>query len=186
MKQIVAWDRRQVWAGVLGSLSCPLLTSVAEYILTGGVSGWKPVVAAVVGAVAGLLVARMVIGKPAPQTPEPSESRVLSPRSPSELVALTRGKTEIAAKDATRPHIGTWLQFQGRVVDVGEADQDHEKVMQVILEDLSFGFSRMYSHFDSPWRKRIEILAIGDQVTVTGEISSILPHVIFLKKCEMV
>ena len=64
MQQLIASSRRQVWAGLLGSFSFALVVSVIEYTRTGGVSGLTSVVAVLVGGVVGLVVGRMVMGKP--------------------------------------------------------------------------------------------------------------------------
>ena len=215
MKQIVAWDRRQVWAGVLGSAACTFVTSLFQNSMT-----WESVLilvgVALVSAVAGLAVAGMVLGKP--EQPElvfsskpkvavvlatalalatallamgrmaeqlaraPQPERVFSPRSPSELIALTEGKTEIEADDATARHIGTWLQVQGRVVDVSRT-LFSEGGISVYLKDSTDEVS-IVSTFYSPWSKEAEILTIGDQVTVTGKIDSISNH-IRLEKCKL-
>ena len=124
-----------------------------------------------------------VMGEPLQPKESLQPERVFSPRSPSELIALGKGKTEIAASFAMKPHIGTWLQYQGPVIEV----QSHpSKEGMVIILEHSVDEPRIAAWFDPSWSKKIGPLEIGDQVTVTGEIYNMLSPVIFLKKCELV
>jgi len=193
MKQFIAWLRTQAGAALLGSVSLPVLTIIAERILTGDITGLRPLVAAAIGAVCGLLVGYGMRKKSEPpQPPENVGDRIFSPRSPSELAALTEGKTEIAARAATKPHIGTWLQFQGRVVDVVATSIDviDTGVVDGNLTVVDLEGSRhepmIEAHFRGSWWKSIQILAVGDQITVRGEIDDISPDNITLTECELV
>ena len=179
-QQLIALARRQVWASLLGSFSFALVVSVTEYIRTGGVSGLTSVVAVLVGGVVGLVVGRIVMGKP--EQPEQPE-RVSSPRSPSDLAALVKGKTAIAARAITAPYIGTWLKVRSPVANVIESDDGEGR--EVWLEGSEVE-PAIVSSFEGCWSKRVEILAIGDMVTVKGEIASITPIFIELKECELV
>ena len=202
MQKIFAWVRERPWVStLLGASLVAVVGGLFEYFMTGGEAGWIPLGAGVVGAFV-MAVWIALVGKSEPQTPEPVQmrivgsggvavalresepsQRVFSPRSPSELVALRKGKTEIVARAAIKPHIGTWLPYQGPVVDVkfhysGEG-------MVISLEHSSVDAPRIYAWFGPSWSKSIEILDIGDQVTLVGEISDILSNLIALEKCEL-
>ena len=115
-QQVIALARRQVRAGLLGSFSFAFVIGVAEYFTPVSVPGWISVLGILAAGAIGLAVGDMVMGKP--EQPE----RVSSPRSPSELAVLVKGKTATAARDITATHIGTWIQVWGPVANVIESD----------------------------------------------------------------
>ena len=180
MQQLIASSRRQVWAGLLGSFSFALVVSVIEYIRTGGVSGLTSVVTVLVGGVVGLVVGRMVMGKPE-QSPQAIQSeRVPCPKSPSELLSLTHEKTQIDAGFATELYIGTWLKVQEHVVDVRE-------IAGKVKVTLSLSkFFAIEAIFDMSWFNRVKILGFGKQVTITGKVDSVDLISIHLKECKLV
>ena len=187
MRQIIEWVRTPTGATLLGSVFAPIATSLTDYILTGGVSGLRTVSATLAGAMIGLLVGFMVTRKHK-QKPE----RVPCRKSPRELIALIKGKTQIEADAVTGLYIGTWLRIQGRVYEVSE---ESEKIsVDLKLEETS-SLILILSDFDKIWRDRVKIISIGETVTVVGEIAYIRPFMdgvgysvghIGLKKCELV
>ena len=127
-----------------------------------------------------------------PAQPALQPEREFYQNPPGELVALIKGikgqgLTEIAVKDVIEPYIGHWLHVQGRVLDVRESFVS-EGGIDVWLDDSTGGPS-IVAGFDSPLPKRIKILARGDQVTVEGEIATIISRGhgrIWLEKCQLV
>ena len=175
---------------ILSILLPGALTALAEYMITGGVAGWAPVVAAVIGGFASVLVLwlvdkRKVAGPPALQEsttlPSPPASQNLtapqidgrdfSPRTPAELLASVEGLTEIAAESASQRHIGLWLKVKGNVLNVREDGFDN--TITVFLNE-SISQKGMHLEFDANrWGARLRTLDIGDMISAVGKIESI-------------
>ena len=124
--------------------------------------------------------------KAQPESPLPVESeRIFSRRTPEELIALVKDKTEWAASDLTKPHIGTWLRIKGPIYNI-RPPSDNTVTVAV---DFSRGYPTLlvFLSFDeTPWRERLRILDIGDSITAIGKISQINKTNISLEECELI
>ena len=186
MNQALTWLRRN-WVSTLIGLSLSGGGSgLFEYWRTGGVTGWIPVQAALIGALI-LTGWTALMGKSEPQTPEPPESvegKAFSRRSVQELTNLTRGKMAIEANNATKPHIGKWLRVQGHILNVYEPTE--ERMTILLIHGSWFSRRKILAYFDRGSRDRLETLPLGHRITVDGEIAIITGGGITLTKCELV
>ena len=179
MQQDSTLARRLVWVGFLGSVSFGLVTSVVEYIGTGGVSGLTPVLATLAGGIVGLLVVYMLM-KPKP--PKRVGDRSFSRKSVRQLTNLKRGLTPEPGGHigATKFHIGEWLRVRGRITQTGLTDSGE-------YVRLSVGFlwfrRDVLAHFEGG----VTLPRLMNKITVDGEISDIVTCIgIILRKCELV
>ncbi len=94
--------------------------------------------------------------------------RVFCPKSPSQLIALIKGLTQIEAEAVTKPHIGTWMKVQGRVREV-------KKRRDTIFVLLRPEEPYVTASFDRRWFGRVQNLSVQEAVTIVGKIVSIHP-----------
>lgn len=113
-----------------------ILAGVVEYALSLGTAGVLPVATAVVTRLLLFIRHRALTAKQekAPHTdhaidfkrdeengPKPSfpveSERIVSRRTPGELVALVQDQTEWTAADLIKPHIGKWLSIEGAYLE---------------------------------------------------------------------
>ena len=184
------------------AIACIFPGSIAagvEYYMTGGISGWRPIVAAILGGVATIFALRFLQGSASSETvalPEPAAGspqaytpllgdKVLSRRTPAELAALAKGLTEVAAEYATKPHLGHWLRVESNVWDVSE--RTLSKQIAVFAND-STDETSLVLYFDSnKWGAHLRTLTVGDRVVSIGKIDSISPSgTILLTDCDLV
>ncbi len=137
MQQIFAWVRERPWVStLLGASFAAVVGGLFEYFMTEGEAGWIPLGAGLVGA-PGVLIAVMAVwialmGKPEPQTPEPSESpvataepvnrepekRIYTQRTAAEIFAAIENMTGVEIDRFAEPHIGKWIRVQSVVRDI--------------------------------------------------------------------
>ena len=206
MPPIASWALERPWAILLLiPLLMVVVAGILEYAMTGGTSGWIPLLAGaggvvlvgggllvllwleksgqsftsatpiplvptlVVAPVLALLVAGLVIRSASVRVRGEHEQalqdlqrtlerskRVLSRKSPSELIALTKGRTQIEAEAVTKLYIGTWLAVQGRVRDViGRGD-----TVDVLLRPEE---PHITAAFDMRWFDRVKSYLLENQ-----------------------
>ena len=181
MKQLIAWLKTQAGVALLATLAFGIGSVLANPILTliWGNSKLTPVVAALVGAVAALLLVYMLI-KPKP--PKGFGDRNFSRKSVRQLTNLRRELTPVQGGHigATKFHIGDWLRVRGRITEIGLTDEG--KYVR-----LSFGFlwfrRDVLAHFEGD----VTLPRLMDKITVDGEISEIVTCIgLILRKCELV
>jgi hypothetical protein len=112
-----------------------------------------------------------------PTTKTLANGRIVVNISIPELTALHKGHTALQAKKLTGPYIGQWISVSGEVRDV--IDVTH--AFGVRLQEHVF--SAFF--FSKRWRKRIELLRLGDHVTILGKISEINSTDIKVRECEL-
>ena len=187
---------REKWATVAVAMILPgVLTAAVEYVITRGVSGAISIGAAVIG---GLLAAillsfieRPVIPEP-PNQPEPlservslsSETRVFSPRTPTELVAEIEGKsmTTLTAAAVSQRHIGQWLRVNGSIDNI----YDWLGSITVSIKTLEHQTSMTLQFNKNVWLETLKPFNIGDQITAIGKIDSISSISVTLEECELI
>ena len=190
--------KEHYWITVLvTAVLSAVITAVTEYALTKGVSGVTPLVAVGIGLSVGVVLAGMQVierrgssSGPQPLKPNevqgpthtPSVGRDLSPRTPPELVAEVQGKTELAAKDTSKRHIGQWLRISGSIRDISSRSNS----IEVMARDRDQ--TTVFFEFNSSiWRDRLAPLNIGDGITAIGKIDSISSvGYVRLEECELV
>lgn len=167
------------------------LTALAEYMITGGVGGWAPLVAVVIGGFASVLVLWLVdkrkVEEPPAQQSLPAhytEGKDFSPRTPAELIASVKGLTDIAAASATQHDIGLWLRVDGTARNVKE--HISSDVIEVSVVESGTKVSLFLDFAASRWGARLRSLDVGDSVSAIGRITHIARsgHVV-LEDCEL-
>ena len=197
MRKIIRCVRRHPWITVaVPTVLSSLAIALIEYFLTGGVSGWKPVIAGLVGGTIGGSVAAVLtfiitsdddssVGE-AESLQLLDEKRIYSRRTPAELVDEVKGRTDIAAEHISKPYLGQWLQVEGLVDDV----RDRYKVIRVYLPRGEIGSSEpsFFLDFDADvWRDIFATLHKGDRISAAGKIKHIAPSgYISLEECELI
>ncbi len=193
MKQIFAWDRRQVGAGILGSVACTFVTSLFQNSMT-----WESVSilvgVALVSAVAGLAVADRVMGKPEPQTPDPPESpvataepvnrepekRIYTQRTAAEIFAAIENMTELQIERFVQPHIGKWIRVQSVVRDISQKGGFFYVMLGKRFDPV------LYLAFEKARCPSIETMVKGDRIAAEGQIHTIENMTLYLDRCELV
>ena len=175
---------------------------IAEYFITNGLSGWGPVWGALIGglstiAVMWFLESRKPVGTQSPtdqyqplQTTTPQVSiagdKVLSRRTPHELVDLVRGRTTIDADYVSKPYLDAWLRVEGSVFDVQEKTRFRGNSLQVNVKSLQ-GDLLFFLDFDTDmWGPRLRTLKVGDRISTIGKIIRIDEGYLSLEECELV
>ena len=182
------------WYWVVASAILPgSFAAIIQYILTGGVSGWIPLVATLLGGI----VAAVVLLFTAKRRPldltksyEPlvplTEGRAISPRTPAELVAEIKGLTEIVATDVSRRHIGQWLRVQGQVRDVSQRFISKGTIIVSITGAETTLL--LFLYFDAKiWGSQVSSFIVGDRISAIGKIDRIdRTGLIRLEECALV
>ena len=132
--------------------------------------------------VAQTVESREQIMAPAEQPRRPDARKILSRRTPEELVDSVDGLTEIAATEVSNRHIGHWLRVDGTISDISEEDG----IISVYLargDDKASVFLRFNK---DDWRDSLVALNIGDFVSAEGKIRRISRSgFVTLKDCEL-
>ena len=218
-RRVVKYIKRRPWITITIAAVLPgACASLIEYVMTNGVSGGIPIIAAIAGgAVAAILlhllrahnsndqletvesgVVREVIreisvedlDENARQSILPdsaTEERVLSPRTPAELVDEIAGMTELVAECHSARHIGQWLRVEGPVEDVSR----YYKEIRLTLGEAE---TSLFLTFDEcRWSERLQSLNVGDRVVAIGKISRVrramssgLGGYVSLEACELI
>lgn len=174
---------------ILSVLLPGALTALAEYMITGGVAGWAPLVAAVIGGLASVIVLwlvdkRKLVEPPETQIPSTptADGKDFSPRTSAELLASVQGLTEVAAERASERHVGLWLRVDGNVLDVIE---DSRSITVFMAE--SDDKARLFLEFPSrQWSARLRSLDLDDPISAVGRITRIARQgYISLEDCEL-
>ena len=185
----------------------PIIAGLIEYFLTDGVSGWIPLVAGLGGALVTVaflwfagrrsaedkdrseeqVLTSLEPSKPL-QSPYPivslSEDKILSLRTPSELLKLVKGQTEIGARHAAEPHIGYWLRVNGSVLNVLEYSLGN--ILTVYMRDSQSGETVFLDFENEVWGARVRPLTTRDKISAAGKIKKIATTgYIKLEECEI-
>ena len=108
------------------------------------------------------------------------DDRFFTPRTVKELKGEVEGKTELAAEDASRRHVGHWMRVSGQVTDVTGDFGDVMMTVETNEDDLVF------CQFDEKvWRGRLVGFNEGDTVKVAGQIERISRFGVGLVACEL-
>ena len=192
-----------VWRSLASGVGAAMAAGILEYFMTGGTSGWVPLVSGVAGAIIGTAIFVAVRPKtavpntsapntpapntpapntPAPNTPAPNvEDRILCPRTPQELVDMVAGKTDMECERISQRYVNTWLDISGKVEDV---EDRLDLGLHVTIEPPHWPGINYSAYFSRKWMNRISILDIGDNISAVGQIDEINPRLIFLKNSE--
>lgn len=210
MRQVVRLAKRRYWASIIvGTVAPGAIAALIMYIVTDGVTGWSPVVAAALG---GLLTAGVLglIGGDEPtnqpsivqappfsanqpgtaQPPLPTsltQDKVFSPRTPDELVNEVRGLTDIRRQHAIQLHLSQWLHATGHIRNVRQGVPGGEIIVSVDLTNSDVAIS--FSFDPSLWQARLQAANIGDTVSAIGKIRDLDSHggygIVWLDECEL-
>ncbi len=194
MQQIFAWVRERPWVStLLGASFAAVVGGLFEYFMTEGEAGWIPLGAGLVGA-AVMAVWIALMGKPEPQTPEPSESpvataepvnrepekRIYTQRTATEIFAAIENMTGVEIDRFAQPHIGKWIRVQSVVRNITQSDRFFYVMLGKKFDPiLSLAFSK------ARW-SRIETMVQGDRIAAEGQIHEIDEFSLRLDHCELV
>ena len=181
-------------------------TSVSEavyFVWTNGAEGWKPLVAAIIGAATAIVMGAIVTlwlrsaRKAYPSEPIASNlseevgsnsapDRIFCPRSPRELLHEVAGLTEIQREVVAQRYIGTWLSVEGSIMDIGRALIGDEYVVYLRADGMT---RSMTLEFDAQrWGTTISLCNKADRVKINGQIAAIgglFGTYIHLANCEL-
>ena len=111
--------------------------------------------------------------------------RIPSQRTPAELLAAVEGLTEVMAKHVSKPHIGHWLEVDGRVRDVFEYGAQNK--IGVTMEESGRQTPLVLEFDGDAWGERVRSFGIGDHISAIGKIDSIVrDEYVSLEDCELV
>ena len=111
--------------------------------------------------------------------------RIPSQRTPAELLAAVEGLTTVMADHVSKPHIGHWLQVEGRVGDVTESGFGH--TLDVYVKESESQPPLLLSFDVNAWGERIRSFGIGDHIAAIGKIRSIARYEpVDLEECELI
>ncbi len=180
-----------------------VVAALIEYVLTRGSSGWIPVLASATGGILVLAVRLIMQNRHQEATEEnqenvqpaaavvyqprqQSEPKILSPRTPEELVAEIEGRTEIVAKEISKRHIGTWLRVEGTITSMSDYMYVDDRRIIVGL-DRGDDLVPIYLNFSgSKWRNRLMSFDNGDAISAEGQIEDVSTSgFVSLENCEL-
>lgn len=198
MRQVVRFAKRWYWTSIIiGTVAPGSIAALIMYIATDGVTGWLPVVAAVLG---GLLTAGVLSliggheptnqpGSGLPSIPTPfSQGKVFSPRTPDELVNEVKGLTDIRRQHVIQLHLGEWLHVAGCIRDVQQISPGDEIKVSVALKES--GVTAFMVFVPSYWQASLQAANIGDTISANGRIKNVEFFLgygsVTLDECELV
>ena len=170
------------------SVAAALIAGAAEYVMTGGTSGWVPLGAGVAGAVGGWLVTIAVVGHGrVPAQGLPSESlagRTFVRQSPTEIVEDFRtDQTSLEIELLSKRFVGHWLEVDGVVRDVAKGPPGVAATVRLEIGSRP-DIALLFSH-RAPDLEAVLLLKKGLKVRARGRISSVVRTTITLKECEL-
>ena len=114
------------------------------------------------------------------------KARVLSPRTPAELVNSVEGLTDIATEERSRPHIGTWLRVNGKITNISQIPFSGDILVHLNVPPDD---TTVFLTFDgSNWGQRLRLHEVGDRISASGQIDGINQHLgghVDLEECEL-
>jgi len=120
-----------------------------------------------------------------PKAEEKIEERIIVNVSPEYLMNLySEGKTSAQGDRAAAPYIGKWVKWANAINNI--------RVVNSNLTMVSFNFTTgttarlVFTHFDGNWTERLEVMNIGDRITVFGQIRVIDRSEVHLWSCELI
>ena len=171
-------NRNSITWTFIGVAGSGLIAEGFLYALTGGLVGWQPLVAALVGGLGALGLLRFWPSK---------GRRTYSTRTPEELMSEVRGLTTIQQRNVIKRHKGTWIRVEGKVVDVAPILDSFTYLVQVRLHTSNSPVALTFRTL--PWthsqKKNLDILNNGDSITAIGEIHNIRGYDINLTNCRL-
>ena len=166
---------RIVLASGLMGIVAALVSGLVEYVLTGGASTWIPLIAGLVGAVAGLIVGIRVLPR--------QEEQFYTPRTVTELTKAVRGKTSVEADTLNELHVGSRIRVSGEISDVSSTLFFSGYTVDLKLDDGE-GAS-VNAEFSKNWFPMLRTLRVGDQVNIDGKITDISEWSIWIDDCRI-
>ncbi|MGO9649191.1 MAG: hypothetical protein ACLPOO_14180 [Terriglobales bacterium] len=111
------------------------------------------------------------------------EQRVMIPAgaTPSQIMSpfLDGRHTNLEATRATGRYVGKWMRFSGNVADVSER--------QLAFTDATGEHRvRVFADFDGSWTAHLEVIPMGQGITVIGRVSMVSGLYMSLDQCEIV
>ena len=107
--------------------------------------------------------------------PEAHESkvgdRIISPRTPDELVDEVKGKTKIAANSISKRHIGQWLIVSGTIFEIYKLNSS--EYTTVHLRKTESQPDMMLGFVSTEWHEVLSAFNVGDTISAMGKIESI-------------
>ena len=210
MRQAFYFAKRWYWTSVTVSAVGPgAIAASIQYIATGGVTGWWPVAAAVLGGLMTAGALRLigeheptnqprVVPLPPLQADQPIaqpslppapfvQGKVFSPRTPDELVNEVKGLTDIRRQHAIQLHLGQWLHVAGRIRNVEQMAPDDEITVSVDLTES--GVTVFMDFAPSYWQARLQAANINDTISSIGKIKDVRSYggngFVSLDECEL-
>ena len=185
---------------VAGIVVPGVATAIAEYVLTGGLQGTWPVVAAVIGATVAAIawgfldrqanrnqvktMQQVVVAQNTSIVLSPEhDGKTFSPRTSAELVRELKDLTTVAAQRAAERHIGLWKVVSISIWDVDV--QSYYGRMRVTGKDVKDGTLLLLRFESTRWKIALETLNKGDRISALGRIERITDSFVSFKDCEL-
>lgn len=108
-------------------------------------------------------------------------SRIYTKWTPRELMDLGKDRTSLDARRLKEPHLGKWLQVEGKVSDIDQFKSGNFYVRLSLDE-----WRNIILIFDKNWGHHIETMQAGDYLKADGKIDSFDQFSVKLEECEIV
>jgi hypothetical protein len=109
------------------------------------------------------------------------EERVSANITSDNLRTFYRGRTQIEGDRLAEPYINKWITLEDKVTNISL--KNFPNGYQITCTD---NFVYALFDFSNKWKNRIELLRVGDVITVCGKITSVNSSVILLTDCELI
>ena len=171
---ILQMTRAQHWLAYSGATILPgTLAAILEYILSGGTSGWIPIVAAAAGGILAWVILPHILPSPT--------SRIFVKKTGSELVEKIKDMTDVAAEPIVDSYIGLWMDVNGRINNVARGIG----TVTVYIDGGDVGPGFVLSFGKRLWFDKLKILDKGEKISAVGQIEGVSELFISLEKCEL-
>ena len=151
-----------------------LFSGVVEYFIT---QEWSPFRAALTAIAAYLTL----IGLDKATTWfRPRNPNAGSPRTPKEMMAEVKGKTDLAANEISKRHSGRSLRFSGYISDIID-----DPSFTLVFCESKKGDRWACSFCRKKWRRKLSTYNQGDKIEGIGIITSVSSHSVSLDKCRL-
>lgn len=155
---------------------------LAQYWITGGASGWAPLLGPLIGVV-GVGGARLTIAMVRGGSPD--GGRVPIPATPAELTSeIGSEHTAVAVQHLGARYVGKWLNVAGEVSDVLPGVVGHHGAEVRLWPPLGTGVTLWFPE-GSPQVEGVHLLRKGTSVRVVGRIADVSSNMVILEQCEL-
>ena len=177
-RKYLAWARNRKWRVCGSFFAIPISSTLLEYIISTGESGWPPTIAAILVGIMASAFTLVALEKISPPS-----TREFSPRTSVELVSEVAGQTALVSQAIIARHKGKWLSASGEIREI----VDHGASFVLVILSTHYDDNPGYwLRFDSKvWRNKLESHNIGDTIRAVGKIRDVDWTGIHLDDCEL-